>query len=262
MSQPDAVEYLSFGAGAPSLALAILNAWGQVSPRAQLVVFADTGWEKRRTLELLPQYEAWLGEHDLDVVTVQAKAGPLDDHLRQTSIPIPVRFPNGLGKRQCTDKWKIEPIEQYLHGRYGRDVPLIAQLGLTYDEIHRMKPPEVKRNKNRWPLIEKRLGRDQCVEIIQMAGLPVPPYSACLGCPLQPVASWRRMAAEWPADFADAVEMDELLRARALEDYGDPVYLHSRMIPLRNAASTTQIPMLVGDDLDAEGQCESGFCFS
>ena len=131
----EAIEYLSFGAGPPSLALAILDAWGEIEPRAQVVMWADTGWEKQETYRLLPVYENWIAEMGMDFVNVQAAEGPLQDYIRSRSVPIPVHTENAIGKRQCTDKWKIAPIEKYLHGRFGRDVPLIAQLGLQFIEF-------------------------------------------------------------------------------------------------------------------------------
>ena len=147
------IEYMSFGAGPPSVALMILNAWGEVDPKAQIIVFADTGWEKAATYAAIPTFENWAAEHDMEFVTVQSKDGPLDEYVRDKSLPIPVHTVGGIGRRQCTDKWKIAPIEQYLHGRFGRDVPLIAQLALSWDmhDINRMRDPRVKRNRNRWP---------------------------------------------------------------------------------------------------------------
>ncbi|NIV29750.1 MAG: hypothetical protein GWN58_09670 [Anaerolineae bacterium] len=254
------IEYLSFGAGPPSLALAILNATGRVQPRARLVVFADTGWEKARTYELLPIYRDWLAEFDLELVTVQAKAGPLPDYIRSRSVPIPVHTIKGMGKRQCTDKWKIEPIERYLHGRFG-NVGLVAQLGMTTDEWHRIRDPRVKRNRNRWPLLELGINRAETVQIIREAGLPVPPWSACLGCPLQNDGRWRVLASEHPEAFAEAVDMDEFLRDRAARAGRGDLWLHYSRRPLRKLYSSDQRPL--GLDVDPTGgACESGHCFT
>ena len=111
--RPDTpVEYLSFGGGPPSLALLILNVWGEVLPKAELVVYADTGWEKSETDRLVPEYREWSEEMGLEFVTVQSKDGPLDQYVKDRSVPIPVHTENAIGKRQCTDKWKIQPIEE------------------------------------------------------------------------------------------------------------------------------------------------------
>ena len=254
------IEYLSFGGGPPSLALGILNAWGEVVPRAEIIVFADTGWEKQATYDLLPVYETWFAEHDMELVTVQSKDGPLQDYVRQRSVPIPVHTKQGLGHRQCTDKWKIRPIEDYLHERFG-DVGLIAQLGMCYDEIERLRDPRVKRNRNRWPLVEKRLKRDATVEIVKMAGLPVPPWSSCLGCPLQNDSTWRQVASDHAADFARAVELDEFIRRRGEATGKGPLWLRYSRRPLRDIYSSDQLSLPLVNDGDL-GLCESGHCFT
>ena len=254
------VEYIAFGAGPPSLALAILNAWGEITPRAEFAVFADTGGEKVKTYELLPQYEAWLAEYDIELVTAYSRDGPLADYVRDKSLPIPFNGLRGQGKRQCTDKWKIHTCRLEVQRRFGKGRPMIAQLGLTYDEVHRMKDPAVKRDRNRWPLIEKRLRRDMCVEIIRTAGLPVPPESACYFCPLQNDHRWRRVAAESPQDFARAVDLDEFIRERNVQAKGEPIFLSDKRQPLRTLYSPDQMTFFGNDAGVAD--CESGYCFT
>jgi len=255
------VEYLSFGGGPPSLALLILNVWGQVEPKAELVVYADTGWEKSETDRLVPEYRDWSEEMGLEFITVQSKDGPLDQYVKERSVPIPVHTENAIGKRQCTDKWKIQPIEEYLHGRFGK-VGLTAQLAMTWGETHRVRDPRVKRNKNRWPLIEKRLTRQDCVEIIKLAGLTVPPWSACVGCPFQSHGRWQQIASRWPADWDRAVEMDEFLRERAERDGKDPIWLHWSKKPLKGLYSKDQMAFPMDEAGDVVEACSDGNCFT
>lgn len=47
------VEYLSFGGGPPSVALMILNAWGEIQPKAELILFADTGLIAKHRVKLI-----------------------------------------------------------------------------------------------------------------------------------------------------------------------------------------------------------------
>lgn len=256
----NSVEYLSFGAGPPSVALMILNAWGEVKPRAEIVVFADTSWEKGKTYKLLPLYEAWAMEHELEFIKVQAKVGSLPDYIRNRSETIPLYTPGGPSPRQCTRQFKIQPIQSYLRKRFGK-VHIIAQLAMTYDEIERLKDSPTKSVTNRWPLVEKKLKRDATVEIIKMAGLPVPPWSACVGCPLQSNGVWKRLASEFPQDFKAAVEMDEFVRARSRAKGKGDFGLHYSRRPLASLFSTDQL--LLGLNVDgAQGLCESGHCFT
>ena len=255
------IEYLAFGGGAPSLALAILNAWGEITPRAELIIFADTGAEQTKTMELLPLYESWFAENGLEMVVAKSKDGPLDDYVRERSLPIPVFTPGGMGQRRCTDKWKIRVCRDEIKKRYGRNIPMVAQLGLTYDEVHRVKDAKVKRDRNRWPLIEKRLKRDACDEIVKMAGLPVPPRSACYMCPLRSNHGWKVIAAQAPADFDKAVEIDELIRERSMATRGTPVYLSDHRKALRRLYSTAQASMFTADDPTGDIEaCEPGYC--
>lgn len=257
------VEYLSMGAGPPSVALMILNAWGDITPKAEIIMWADTGWEKAETYEHLPAYQDFAAEMGMEWVGVQAKEGPLQDYIREKSIPIPVHTEKAIGHRRCTDKWKIAPIEQELHRRYGK-IGLIAQLAMTIEEVHRVRDPRVKRNKNRWPLIEKKLTRQDCIEIITMAGLSVPPYSACLGCPLQNGDRWRYEASNHPEDFAKAVEMDGFLRERAEREGKPPVWLHWSRRPLGAVYSADQLhfPLDNSGEVKPIAECSDGNCFT
>ena len=255
------MEYLSFGAGPPSLALLILNAWGDITPKAELVMYADTGWEKAITNNLIPEYRDWSEEMGLEFIEVQSKDGPLDQYMiDKGTVPIPVHTEEAMAPRRCTEKWKIRPINRYLRERYGK-VPLVAQLGLTWGEAHRMKDPIRKGDSNRCPLIEKRLSRQDCIEIIRMAGLTVPPPSACLGCPFQNQSRWQQLATKWPDDFHKAVAMDHHLRDNALATGNDPIWLHRWRRPLDNIVSTAQL----GFPLDDTGElevCSDSNCFT
>ena len=256
------VEYLSFGGGPPSIALMVLNAWGEIQPKAELIVFADTGGEKAATYGLLPAYEDFAAEMSMEYVTVQAKEGPLREYVEDRSIPIPVHTENAIGKRQCTDKWKIAPIEQHLHRVYGKQTPLIAQLAMTWGEMHRVRDPRVARNRNRWPLIEKRLTRQHCIDIIKLAKLPVPPWSACYFCPLQNDARWREEAANGSDDFANAVSLDNYMRERAKSVGKSPVWLHWSHRPLGNVYSSDQLAFPLGTDGGLMDGCSGANCFT
>ncbi|MCH7810473.1 MAG: SDR family NAD(P)-dependent oxidoreductase [Chloroflexi bacterium] len=105
-----------------------INAEGAEATARQI---ADTGGEKGRTYELLQVYEDCAAEMSFEWVQVESKDGPLKEYVETRSVPIPVHTEGAIGKRQCTVKWKIAPIEQYLHRRYGKGTPLIAQLITT-----------------------------------------------------------------------------------------------------------------------------------
>lgn len=57
---------------------------------------------------------------------------------------------------------------------------VIQYLGITIDEIQRMKPSEVAWSRHEFPLIDKRMNRAACSAWLKKAGLPEPPKSACV----------------------------------------------------------------------------------
>jgi len=261
-----AVEYLSFGGGSPSMALAILNAQGKVEPRAEFAIFADTGWERQATYEAVDSSREWLEARGLEVVTVQAPEGALDQNIygQDKNMPLPVFVDGGgMGPRRCTDRWKVRIIRGYVSRRFGRGTPQVVQLGLHYDEIQRMKDSKVKRDRNRWPLIELKLGRQACDEIVRSVGLTVPPRSACIGCPFHSRASWQRVASESPEDFERACQMDDYLHERSKRLGWPDMFLSSQRQRLRTVVSPDQLTMLRGADLEPTGDlCESGYCWT
>lgn len=249
------IEIQSFGAGVQSVALAILNATGRVTPRADLAVFCDPGSEEVETYRLLPIYAEWLGQYDYPLATVKAREGDLAEYLGTRSIPIPIYRANehgdAMGHRQCTNKWKIQPLYRAARA-LGAD-HLVCQLGISLDEYHRMKPAKVQWVENRWPLIELRLSRRDCLTIISEADLPIPPKSACTFCPYQSTSRWQWRAIERPEEFEQVAQLEDVIRAREPN-----VYLSRHLRPLRTVVSGAQ--MTLDDALDGE-EC-TGVCFT
>jgi hypothetical protein len=58
-----------------------------------------------------------------------------------------------------------------------------------------------------YPLIEAKMGREECEDLIRSEGLPVPPKSACTFCPNNTLEEWGDLRRDEPEAFADAVEM-------------------------------------------------------
>lgn len=129
------------------------------------------------------------------------------------------------------------------------------QLGISIDEFQRIRQSRASGITNRYPLVEMRLTVNDCIHIIQEEGLPVPPKSACFYCPFHTVENWQRLATEEPALFEEAAQLEDVIRAR--RDPADPAYLSSRMKPLREAFSTTQLPLFEKQD----DSCDEGYCF-
>ena len=113
---------------------------------------------------------------------VQSKLGSLENlllkNLKENKfLPIPYHSKDkGIASRQCTNQFKITPINQFLVSKYG-SISRIAQLGIHYDEFYRVKDAKVKRDINRFPLVDLKLKRNDCIKIVAETGLPMPPKS-------------------------------------------------------------------------------------
>ena len=252
---PDVLEVQSFGGGVQSVALAILNATGRVTPRADLAIFADPGSEEAETYRLLPVYREWMAAHEYELVTVKSHCGPLLDYVLERSTVIPIHSKTMIGHRQCTNKWKLTPIKRYARAQGA--TKLTQQLGISTDEYQRVKPARDQWVTNRWPLIELGLSRRDCISIIEAEGLPVPPKSACWFCPFQQTSRWQWRAIERPEEFEAAAQLEDVLNQRQRWKGKEPVYLSSRCQPLRTVVSGDQLTL---DDA-LEGQECQGVCF-
>lgn len=247
------MEILSYGGGIQTVALAILNVMGKVGPRAEAAVMSDTGAEMPGTYAHVEIMHDWLKARGMTLYVVQAVAGSLETYVREKSTAIPVRLKNGIGHRQCTLQWKAEVIAQWLAAHECETATV--QLGISVDEYHRMKASPTKWITHRYPLVDMRLTRADCRKIIEDAGLPVPPKSACYFCPFHRHSTWQNLAVFEPELFEKAAQIEDVINAR--RDAGDQAYLSSKMRPLRQAFSTAQMPLDLPEDDD---QC-GGYCF-
>jgi hypothetical protein len=95
-----------------------------------------------------------------------------------------------------------------------------------------MKRSNVRWIEHRWPLIEKRMRRGDCLEWLKRHGYPEPAKSACTFCPYHSNEQWRALDAE---DFADAVKLDTIIRHqrdRAHHQKKVELFLHRSAVPL------------------------------
>lgn len=182
------------------------------------------------------------------------------EHLmtQDKSIDIPVRMTSGApGNRLCTSRYKIKVIEQWLRSRGAtKRRPALVGLGISLDEFQRMRThePGTSVQELRYPLIDLRLNRGDCVRIIQAAGLPVPPKSSCWFCPFHTRKTWQRMHDDEPVLFSQAVALEATLNARRARLGRDPAWLSGALMPLDQAVTANQSEMIFDDT------CESGYC--
>jgi hypothetical protein len=262
------LRVLSLGAGVQSSTLALAASRGDVGPMPDCAIFADTQWEPREVQAHL----AWLRgvlRFPVHVVT----AGNIKENIllrryasggRFASIPWFIRNPDGsagMGRRQCTKDYKLSPIAAKVRellgvGPRGRIAPNSVEMwvGISTDEVVRMKPARQKFIVNRWPLVEAGMDRRACVRWLEDRQYSAP-KSACLCCPFQTNARWRALRDNSPAEWADVVEVDRHLRLGQAKGLRGLEYMHSSMKPLDEAPIDLADNGQLGFDLECEGMC-------
>jgi hypothetical protein len=151
----------------------------------------------------------------------------------------------GMIRRQCTTDFKVVPIRRKVRALAGLTRkrspgnPVVEQwIGISRDEIMRVKPSRETWQVNRWPLIEMRMSRRDCLAWLRRNDYPEPPKSACIGCPFHDNARWRAMRDHDPDAWSDAIEVDRAIRT-GLRGIRGEVFLHRSAVPLDEADLST-----------------------
>jgi hypothetical protein len=254
-----AKEIFSSGGGTQSAAITALIVQGRL-PRPDVVIIADTGYEKSTTWEYLDAViRPELSKIGLEVHRVGRGWGSNAPILGKTILmPMFTNQVNGaIGKFSglCSDKWKVRPRDRYIRRVIG--IPRGQQktwIGFSLEESRRamrmMLGDEYKRGLIRFPLIhDVPLRREQAISIVQQMGWPTPPRSACYMCPNMREDEWRDIS---PEELAQAGELE-----RELQKHDPHVWLHKSCQPIESIDFTKP------DDQPElfERACSSGACF-
>ena len=258
---------LSLGAGVQSSVLALLLS--EESPRLaeqgylkpDVAIFADTGWEP----EYVYQHLEWL-EEQLTFPLVKVSSGNIKKNVKKGLTPsghafidIPFYLVNEDGKkgmlwRQCTNHYKISPILRRVRklagGQRGRPFPknqyVEMWLGISMDEVTRMKPSREPWVEHRWPLVDIGMSRQDCIDwFISNHPDRRLPRSACVICPYRSDDHWIELKQKEPDSFDEAVRFDRWLRSSKKNPVrrivnGRP-YLHASRRPLSSVIAEREI---------------------
>lgn len=267
------IRALSWGCGVQSTALAVMSALGEIDP-LDVVITADTGWERRATYQVREFYTKWLRERGVRVEIVSAGNIRQEGAVEHIHIPF-FTSDGGPLQRQCTRHFKITPVRRRLReiAGYHQTKPphppantIELWLGISWDEFERINKSRVKFVKHRWPLIEGKVSRNECENYLEGMGLPVPVKSACLGCPYRAASEWAEMREQDPEEFAQAVEFDEQNRHNPLAKRGastaDELFVYKYASPLATADLERDARRERVGKQQALFVCESGYCFT
>jgi hypothetical protein len=255
------LTYLSFGAGVQSTALLVCSNLGLHGvPRADVAIFADTGYEPQYVYDQLETMRKW------SKISVEVVSPPSHDGMSAT-IPAFTRSEDGeagILQRQCTSDWKVAPIQARVRSLLGYKPKqrvkksALVLIGISVDEAHRMKPNTAKWITSAWPLVDARLRRSDCLRIVEDAGLPKPERSACYFCPFHSMSEWRFLRDKHPAEFAKAVAYDASIRKSTGVER--PVFLHRSLVPLDRVLLDRPEKSMFPEEPDQFGnECE-GMC--
>ena len=189
----------SYGGGVNSTAM-IIHLAGNRFP-LDCVVFSDTGDEMPETYEYLDVMAKYLKRRNIPLeIVMNRKKEPLSEKcLRRGVIPSQVW-------RWCTRDFKVTPI----HAFYRKLQSHVYQyMGIDYGEVHRMKPSGADYVTNLYPLIDYKINREGCINIIKGARLPVPIKSGCYFCPYNNMARWEGIYEKHPDLFRRARKIEE-----------------------------------------------------
>ena len=256
------MKIISLGLGVQSTAMYFLSSVNMIE-RADHAVFADPGAELPRTYEILEMLQDWAKYNNGIPIHVTNERNLLQDIMkaqnsrgvRWASIPAFTES-GGMIMRQCTGEYKIQPVikkVRELHGLKPRQrMPKTEMwLGITLDEIQRMKISQLPRIDYIYPLIEQRMSRSDCMKTFKRFNFPIPPKSSCVFCPYHSDKNWKEIKEKLPEEWEKCVEIDNTNRDATKKGLNDKLYLHRSLTPLEKVQFADQQELFM---------CEEGFC--
>ena len=272
------MKILSLGAGVQSSALALMVEKGEL-PMVDAAIFADTMSEPKEVYEWFD----WLKTQVSYPIHIVSYGNLRQDTIdsaqgkgRWNFLTIPVfsiskdTGKKGLLRRQCTSNYKIRPVHQQIREMLGlakgekrkKGTHVELWMGISTDEQGRMKENQIKWIENKYPLIEKNMSRQSCINWFKKHYNKTPPRSACTFCPYKSNKEWQNLRDNYPKEWQDVVEFDNAIRVGTKND--DQVFLHKSCVPiaeadLRTGAEKGQPNLDLFEDEDMDQECE-GMC--
>jgi hypothetical protein len=236
------IRVLSMGGGVQTTAC-LFKYWKEYD----YVIFADTGGETPETYQYAIDYlKPFCESKNLPWITVTKMEDDKPITLEQyclNSGQIPSR-----NFKWCTDKFKRRPMNKALRDLGAtRKNPIIKDIGFSLDESHRMgKNEDPQYVQHNYPLLDDKITRRMCHEIIADAGFPQPPKSACYYC----YNANKKEVLSLKVSHPDLFKRMEDMENNAKENFFNVSLSHfSQMNPL-------------DEFFEEEVTCDSGHCFN
>ncbi len=236
-------QVISLGAGTQSTDLLLRGLRGEFDHIPSHAIFSDTGNEPKGVYNYLEWLTKYIDKEYNFTIDVISEGNIYEDALsylngtrkRYEGIPYYTKNPQtgkkGILRRQCTGDYKIRPIRRHIRKVLPNAKRVTLWLGISYDEMQRMKASNVKWFRHRFPLIEQRLRRIDCINNFKAKKIPVPIRSSCVVCPYHSDKYWLWIYENESDSFDAAVHLDEQIRN--YPGIHDECYLHRSCRPLK-----------------------------
>lgn len=279
------MKVFSYGGGVQSTAALVLAAQGKIDYQTFLFCNVGVKAENPDTLEYVDNVAKPFAEaHNIELIEIQRRwqkgerAGQVVDLYEtlinpksRTAGGIPIRLGSGApGNRSCTVDFKIEVVDRWLKERGAKGNGAIVGLGISLDEYTRARTgidPEKPWKTLAYPLLNEiqlpnratpGITRQDCMNIIADASLPVPPKSSCYFCPFHTIHVWQEMRNKQPDLFKKACDLEDLMRKRSILLGKGDIWFTGKQKPLAMVTTDYVQGNLFEDD---DQICDSGYCF-
>ena len=248
----DVLRVISHGGGVQTSVLCLMAARGEIGPMPDLAIMADTGDEMQRTYD----YLNWLRDKVPFPVVLIKRPGPslgeatlevIRGERPRKGTQLPPLFTDdgrdrGMLPKQCSKEYKTRVVAREVArliglrpGQRGPAEPAVEMwIGMTKDEMWRVKTNEKKWIHNRHPLVELDLHRSDCIRWAEDRQYRLPQKSSCRYCPFRDAQSWKDMAAQEPEEFELACRFDDAVRP-GWPGMDGHLAVHRSGMPLRDA---------------------------
>jgi len=206
-------------------------------------IFADTGWEHAALYAWLDRVQETTG---IAISRIRREGETLPEYIERAKY-----YPSDMA-RFCTRMFKIEPIDTYLKTR----TPCELMIGLNYGEQGRTgNHGLVEGVKYTYPLIDLKLTRDACIEILKDRGLlpKFPSYmqrGGCVGCFFKRKSEYQRMALESPAEADSVAALEETIQ----DERGEWFSVRRGIKSIRGLIEAERRQMRLGFDDEVEDE--------
>lgn len=280
MSEVNKLRILSLGAGVQSSTVALMIEHGELPP-IDAAIFADVKGEPQKVYDWLKYLKTKITSYPIHIVSWRNLKQDILDAAKgkYKAFTAPFYTKNiktgkkGLLRRQCTNSYKIQPVIQEIRKLLGlkkgekrkpnTDVELL--MGISQDEVIRMKKNQIKYITNVYPLIDKGMARKDCIKWMEDNFYPRPPRSACTFCPYHTNKEWLAIKNGDPKEWEEVVKMDKAIRnqERFKEknkdiEVIDQIFLHRSCKPLDEVEfekQDLQGDLFFGMSNECEGMC-------